>query len=99
MQRTIRAKFTNGHIVPAEPLDIEEGEDLLVTFEESTHDSVEAEDAALARAIDEGLKSEVVGREQVIRLITPPTAACTPLQPYRGTWHVSLTQSSPSTAV
>ena len=99
MQRTIRAKFTNGHIVPAEPLDIEEGEDLLVTVEESTHDSVEAEDAALARAIDEGLKSKVVGREQVIRPITTPTAACTPSPPYRGTWSAFPTQSSPSTAV
>ena len=99
MQRTIRAKFTNGHIVPAEPLDIEEGEDLLVTFEESTHDSVEAEDAALARAIDEGLKSKVVGRGQVIRPITPLTVAYTPSQPYRGTWLAFPTQSSPWTAV
>ena len=78
MQRTIRAKFKGGHIIPAEPLDIEEGEDLLVTLEKSTHDSVEAEDAALARAIDEGLKSKAVGRGQVIRPITSLTAACTP---------------------
>ena len=69
MQRTIRAKFKDGHIVPEEPLDVPEGEDLLVTFEDSTADGVEAEDAALARAIDEGLKSKGVDREQVVRVL------------------------------
>ncbi len=69
MQRTIRAKFKDGHIVPMEPLDVPEGEDLLVTFEDSAADGVEAEDAALARAIDEGLKSKVVDRAQVVRVL------------------------------
>ena len=44
MQRTIRAKYKNGHIVPVEPLDIEEGRELLVTVEERTHDNADAED-------------------------------------------------------
>ena len=72
MQKIIRAKFTNGYIIPLEPLDIEEGEELLVTLEGAVHDSVEAEDAALARAIDEGLRGKVAGREQVIRILQRP---------------------------
>ena len=33
MTATIRAKFTNGNIVPLEPLDIEEGTDLSVDIQ------------------------------------------------------------------
>ena len=32
MITNIRAKFTNGHIVPLEPLDIEDGEEVTVTI-------------------------------------------------------------------
>lgn len=39
MLRTIRAKFTKGAIVPLEPLDVEEGSEVLVTLEESPTDS------------------------------------------------------------
>ena len=69
MQRTIKAKYKNGHIVPVEPLDMEEGEEILVVVEERTHSSVEAEDSALARAIAEGLTSEPVGKQQVIGIL------------------------------
>ena len=69
MQRTIKAKYTQGHIVPSEELDIKEGEEVLVVVEERTHDSVEAEDAALARAIADGLKTESVSRQQVIAIL------------------------------
>ena len=51
MLRTIRAKFTGGALVPLEPVDIAEGDELLVTLQESTPNSVEAEDAGLAQAI------------------------------------------------
>ena len=72
MQRTIRGKYTNGHIVPVEPLDIEEGEELLITIEESTHDIMKAEDAALSRAITAGLETREVGREEVFRILREP---------------------------
>ena len=75
MQRTIKAKYTQGHIVPSEELDIKEGEEVLVVVEERTHDSVEAEDAALAQAIADGLKTESVSRQQVIAILQNETFA------------------------
>ena len=69
MQRTIKAKYKNGHIVPVEPLDMEEGRELLVTLEERTHDNENAEDVALARAIDEGLESAPVDKAEVIGIL------------------------------
>ena len=75
MQRTIRAKYKNGHIVPVEPLDMEEGRELLVTVEEPTHDNADAEDAALARAITEGLESAPVDKAEVIGILQSPDEA------------------------
>ena len=69
MQRTIRAKYQNGHIVPVEPLDIEEGRELLVTVEERTHYNADAEDSALARAIAEGLERAPVDRKEIIGIL------------------------------
>ena len=69
MQRTIKAKYKNGHIVPIEPLDMEEGRELLVTVEERTHDNADAEDGALARAIAEGLESAPVDRKEIIGIL------------------------------
>ena len=75
MQRTIRAKYKNGHIVPVEPLDMEEGRELLVTVEESTHDNADGEDAALARAITEGLESAPVDRKEIVSILKSPDEA------------------------
>ena len=75
MQRTIKAKYKNGHIVPVEPLDMEEGRELLVTVEEPTHDNADAEDAALARAIAEGLESAPVDKAEVIGILQSPDEA------------------------
>ena len=69
MQRTIKAKYKNGHIVPVEPLDMEEGRELLVTVEERIHDNSDAEDGALARAIVEGLESAPVDRKEIIGIL------------------------------
>lgn len=69
MLKTIKARFTKGAIVPQEPLDIEEGEEILVTLEEKTHSSVEAEDAALARAIAEGLTTKSVNKQRVLNIL------------------------------
>ena len=69
MVKTVKARFTKGAIVPLEPLDIEEGEEILVTLEDQVHDSTEAEDAALARAIAEGLETESVSRQSVVEAL------------------------------
>ena len=66
MLKTVKAKFTNGAIVPLEPLDIEEGEEVLVTLEDGSNGSVEAEDAGLAWAIAEGLNTEPVSKQRVL---------------------------------
>ena len=67
--RQIRAKFTKGTIVPLEPLDIEEGEELLLSLEETAHGGVEAEDAGLARAIAEGLITRPVSKQRVLAVL------------------------------
>ena len=61
------ARYSNGVLIPLEPLDLEEGEEILVTVEEKTHDSVE-EDVALARAMDEAMAEDPDGfvSEEVI---------------------------------
>ena len=69
MPKTVKARVTNGAIVPLEPLDVEEGEEVFVTLEYKTHDSVEAEDAAMARAIAEGLYTEPVGKQSVLDVL------------------------------
>ena len=40
-----------------------------MTLEDQVHDSTEAEDAALARAIAEGLETESVSRQSVIEAL------------------------------
>ena len=39
MTTRVKAKFTNGHIVPLEPLDIEEGAELSVAIDLVPHDA------------------------------------------------------------
>ena len=66
MLKTIRARFTGGALVPLEPVDIAEGDELLVTLQESTPNSVEAEDDGLAQAIVQGLSTEPVSKQRVL---------------------------------
>ena len=66
MLKTIRARFTGGALVPLEPVDIAEGDELLVTLQDSTHETEEAEDAALAQAIVQGLSTEPVSKQRVL---------------------------------
>ncbi len=66
--RQVRAKFTKGTIVPLEPLDMEEGEEVLLTLE-AAHESAEAEDAGLARAIAEGLTTRPVSKRRVLAVL------------------------------
>ena len=65
MIRSVRARFTGGMLEPLEPLALEEGEEVVVTLEEQVHASEEAEDAALARAMDEAMTTERVSEQEV----------------------------------
>lgn len=58
----IRARFRHGVLEPSEPLDLEEGVEVEVelTVDEQVDATEKAEDAALIRAIQEGLTTERV---------------------------------------
>ena len=58
-----------GDQLPAGAVDIEKGEEILVTLEDQVHDSTEAEDAALARAIAEGLEPSLSVYESVLEAL------------------------------
>ena len=64
--KTIKARFTGGTLVPLEPVDFAEGDELLVTLQEPESISVEAEDAGLAQAIVQGLSTEPVSKQRVL---------------------------------
>ena len=72
MIRTIRARYSGGVLEPLEPLALEEGEEIELTLNEQVHESEEAEDAAFARAIEEGLTTERVDREEVLKILRDP---------------------------
>lgn len=58
--RRIKARYRHGVLEPSEPLGLEEGVEVEVVVDEHVHATEEAEDAALARAIAEGLKTDRV---------------------------------------
>ena len=64
--RSVRARFTGGKLEPLEPLDLEEGAEVSVTVDEQVHPTEEAEDAALARAIEDGLTTERVSLDETM---------------------------------
>lgn len=66
MAKTVRARFTGGAIIPLEPLDVAEGDEVLITLRGPVHDEVDAEDASLARAIVDGLSTEPVSKQRVL---------------------------------
>ena len=66
MLKTIRARFTGGALVPLEPVDIAEGDEFLVTLQDPTHETEEAEDDGLAQAIVQGLSTEPVSKQRVL---------------------------------
>lgn len=67
--RSVRARFTDGKLEPLEPLGLEEGAEVAVTVDEQVHATEEAEDAALARAIEEGLTTERVSEDEVMSIL------------------------------
>ena len=62
------ARFTKGALVPLQPLEAEEGEELLVTIADGT-DLELVEDIGMARAIDEGLETEPVSEECILNVL------------------------------
>ena len=72
--RRIRARYKHGVLEPEEPLGFEEGAEVDVLVEEHVHATEEAEDAALARAIQEGLTTERVGEEEIGAALSPDEA-------------------------
>ncbi len=67
--RSVRARFTGGKLQPLEPLGLEEGAEVSVTANEQVHLTEEAEDAALARAIEEGLATGRVGEQEITAIL------------------------------
>ena len=67
--RSVRARFTGGKLEPLEPLGLEEGAEVSVTVDEQVHPTEEAEDAALARAINEGLTTERVSKDEIVSIL------------------------------
>ncbi len=72
MIRTIRARYSGGLLEPLEPLALEEGEEIELTLDEQVHESEEAEDAALVRAIEEGLTTERVSEQEIRAILREP---------------------------
>jgi predicted DNA-binding antitoxin AbrB/MazE fold protein len=72
--RTLMAKFTNGALIPLQPLDAQEGEELLITVADAT-DLELVEDIGMARAIDEGLETESVSEESILNILRSPDEA------------------------
>lgn len=75
MIRTIRARFSGGVLEPLEPLALLEGEEIVLALHEGVHESEEAEDAALRRAIEEGLTTERVSEQEVLDILRNPDGA------------------------
>ena len=62
------AKFTKGALIPLQPFDAREGEELLITVAEAT-DLELVEDIGMARAIDEGLETESVSEDCILNIL------------------------------
>ncbi|MCY3656134.1 MAG: DUF104 domain-containing protein [Chloroflexi bacterium] len=69
VRRRIRARYRHGVLEPSEPLGLEEGVEVDVTVDEHVHATEEAEDAALARAIAEGLTTERVPEDLIVAIL------------------------------
>ena len=72
MIRTVRARVTEGVLELLEPLALEEGQEIVVTLREVVHATEEAEDAALARAMDEAATDERVSEGEVRAILRRP---------------------------
>ena len=67
--RRVKARYKQGVLEPDEPLGFEEGAEVEVLLDEQIHASEEAEDAAFARAIHEGLTTERVSEDVIMAIL------------------------------
>ena len=67
--RTVKARYARGKLEPLEPIGLEEGSEVCVIVDEQVHATQEAEDAALVRAIEEGLTTERVSRDEIMAIL------------------------------
>ncbi len=67
--KRIKARYKHGVLEPDEPLGFEEGAEVEVLLDEQVHTSEEAEDAAFARAIQEGLTTERVSEDVIMAIL------------------------------
>ena len=51
MITSVKAKYSNGALVPMEPLDLEEGEEVMVSVEETLREIVEQKEGPLLRIL------------------------------------------------
>ena len=67
----IRARFKHGVLEPSEPLNLEEGVEVELDLNvgEHEHATEEAEDAALVKAIQEGLTEERVPEDVIMAIL------------------------------
>lgn len=71
VRRRIKARFRHGVLEPSEPLGLEEGAEveIEVTVDGHVDATEEAEDAALVRAIQEGLTTERVPEDVIMAIL------------------------------
>ena len=62
------ARFDNGALIPLQPLDVQDGEELLITVADGI-DLELVEDIGMARAIDEGLATERVSEDCILKML------------------------------
>ena len=67
--RTVRARFSRGVFQPLDEVDLEEGAEVLVAMEEEYFLTQEEEDAALARAMAEGMKTPFMDPQEVMDIL------------------------------
>ena len=75
MKTTVRATYTNGTIVPMEPLDIEEGANLSVSIDVESHASPAASERKRESAEALTRQLTVIGRHCASLLKEGPSAA------------------------
>lgn len=69
MIKSVRARFRGGLFEPLDEVDLEEGAEVLLTLEDEVFQSEEEEDAALARAIAEGMKTPFMDSQEVLDIL------------------------------
>lgn len=70
MTKSVRARFRGGLFEPLDEVDLEEGAEVLLMPEDEVFQTEEEEDAALARAIAEGMKTPFMDSQEVLDILS-----------------------------